>query len=210
MHSGAALANAVTACQAHAVPFRGLMYRSIHLRWFDQFVAARPLFTAAGAWSRFVPPGGAESLYAAYEPETAYREFNQDFFQTLIGPLGAALVAAGGWRPEPAVTVGLQVDVSRLLDLRNAAVLQHLNTNSAELIAGWKNKPNPTATQQLGDAVFQGNWFEGILYRSVQHPGYDCVVLFRLRLLAKPAVHFRGFQFPPPPRAVTLADDVLP
>jgi RES domain-containing protein len=211
MHSGPALAQAVTASQAHAVPFRGLTYRAIHLRWFDRFATARPLFTAAGGpGTRYVPPGGPAVLYSAFGMETAHHEMNQIFYQTLAGAAGPALTVAGGLRPDPAVVIGVHVNVTRLLDLRIPAVLQLLNTTPAQLLAPWKNVPNPTATQQLGDAVFQGNWFEGIIYPSAQHTNHHCLVLFRLRLLAKPTVHFQGFQFQPPPRLVALADDQLP
>lgn len=210
MRSGAALAQAVTACRAHAVPFRGLTYRAIHLRWFDQFATARPLFTPPGVRTRFVPLNGPEVLYSAFELETAYREFNQRFFHTLTGPFGPALIASGGLRPDPAALIGVHLNVSRLLDLRSPVVLQLLNTNNGELLAPWQTVPNPTPTQQLGEATFLDNWFEGVAYPSAQHPGHDCVVLFRRRLLAAPAVHFRGFQFPPPPRAVVLGDDQLP
>lgn len=211
MLSGRALAHAVTACQAHAVPFRGLTYRAIHLRWFDQFATAQPLFTAAGGpGTRYVPPGGPAALYSAFETETAQREMNQTFYHTLASAAGPALAAAGALRPDPAAVIGVYLDVSRLLDLQDPTVLQLLSTNNQQLLAPWKNVPNPTATQQLGDAAFQGNWFEGIRYPSAQHTNQYCVVLFRQRLRTNPAVHFRGFQFQPPPRLVTLADDQLP
>jgi RES domain-containing protein len=211
MHSGLALTQAVTACQAHAVPFHGLTYRAIHLRWFDQFATAQPLFTAAGGpGTRYVPPNGPAALHSAFETETAHREMNQTFYHTLTSAAGPALAVAGALRPDPAVVIGVHINVSRVLDLRLPAVLQLLHTNNAQLLAPWKNAANPTATQQLGDAVFQGNWFEGILYPSAQHANYHCLVLFRQRLRAKPAVYFRGFQFQPPPRLTTLADDQLP
>jgi hypothetical protein len=141
--------------------------------------------------------------------ETAYREMNQVFYQTLAGPFGPALLAAGALRPDPAGVIGLHVNVTRILDLRLPAVLNLLNTGQAQLVAPWKNVPNPAPTQQLGDAVFQGNWFEGILYPSAQHTNFNCLVLFRQRLLLNPAVHFRGFHSPGPQPA-TLPDDQLP
>jgi hypothetical protein len=59
--------------------------------------------------------------------------------------------------------------------------------------------------------VFVGNWFEGIVYDSVQHPGFACVVVFRQRLLATPAVHFRGYQAGTAPNpASSLPDATLP
>jgi RES domain-containing protein len=212
MLSGPALTKALTACQMHAVALRGLMFRAIHLSWFDPLATARPLFASAGGpGSRYVPPNGPAALYAAPEFETAYREMNQDFYAALARPGGAALATMGALRPEPAVVISVHVNVSRVLDLRIPVVLQLLNTTTAQLLAPWKNVPNPTATQQLGDAVFQGNWFEGIVFQSAQHANYSCLVLFRQRLLAKPAIHFQGFQLGMAPnKAAGLADDQLP
>lgn len=178
------------------------------MSWFDPFASAAVLFTAPGARTRFLPAavaGQPEALYAAHEPETAYREFNQDYYRVAPMPGGALL------RPEPAALVAVRIDVSRLLDLRHPAVCAALQTNAAELIAPWKGQSNPTVTQQLGAAVFVGNWFEGILYHSVQHPGKSCVVLFRQRLLAQPAVHFKGYPRGAAPNTNSaLADARLP
>jgi hypothetical protein len=214
MHSGHALTQAVAACQAQAVTLRRILYRAIHLSWFDPFPTARPLFTSPGVRSRFLPArvaGNPESLYAAYEPETAYREFNQDYLQAAQTPVGAVAVAAGLLRPEPVALIGAQFDVLRLLDVRDPAIQGRLNTNPAELALPWKGIRAPTATQQLGEAVYLGNWFEGILYDSIQHPGFACVVVFRQRLLATPAVHFRGYPPGTAPKAnSSLASAQLP
>lgn len=214
MLNGHALAQAVAACQAQAATLRGILYRAIHLSWFDPFSVARPLFTAPHVRSRYLPTGVAgspEALYAAVEADTAYREFNQDYIQAAQTPAGAIAVAAGLLRPEPASLIGVRLDVLRLLDVRDAAVQTQLSTNPAELAAPWKTARAPTPTQQLGEAVFVGSWFEGILYDSVQHPGFPCVVLFRQRLLANPAVHFQGYQAGAAPnRNSTLAHAQLP
>jgi hypothetical protein len=214
MLNGPALALAVAGCQPQAIPLRRLLYRAIHLSWFDPFATARPLFTRPGVRSRYLPAGAAgapETLYSAFEADTAYREFNQDYFQAAQTPQGVGLIAAGVLRPEPGAVIGVQIDATRLLDVRDAAVQNLLNTNPAELAASWKNVRNATATQQLGEAVFLGNWFEGIVYHSVQHPGFSCVVLFRQRLLANPGVHFRGHQAGNAPNPNSnLADARLP
>jgi hypothetical protein len=214
MLNGTALAQAIVACQPQAVTLRRVLYRAIHLSWFDPFAAARPLFTAPHVRSRYLPTavaGAPEALYAAFEADTAYREFNQDYLQAAQTPAGAVAVAAGLLRPEPVSLIGVQIDVLRLLDVRDAAVQNRLSTNPPELAAPWKNVRAPTATQQLGEAVFTGNWFEGIVYDSVQHPGFACVVLLRQRLLANPAVHFRGYQAGTAPnRTSGLASSQLP
>ena len=68
MHNGAALTAALATAQQ--VPFRGLSYRAIHLRHFPILGTSQPLFTPAGgvAGSRYVAPGGPESLYVALSP----------------------------------------------------------------------------------------------------------------------------------------------
>lgn len=214
MHNGLALNQAIAACQTRAVPLRGPVYRAIHLSWFDPLATANPLFTRAGSRSRYLPAapaGKPEALYAALDADTAYREFNQDFFQAAQTPPGAHAVAAGVLRPEPGVVIGVWLDLSRLLDVRDPAVQNSLNTNPAELALPWKGMRNPSATQHLGEAVFVGNWFEGILYDSIQHPGFACVVLFRQRLLSNPAVHFRGYQAGTSPSgASSIADAAIP
>jgi hypothetical protein len=214
MLNGPALAHAIVGCQPGAVGLHRLLYRALHLSWFDPLASARPLFTRPGGRSRYLsaaPVGKPEALYAALEPDTAYREFNQDFFQAPQTPAGARAVAAGVLRPEPGVMIGVRLDVSRLLDVRDPAVQKALNTNPAELAAPWKNVRRSTATQQLGEAIFVGNWFEGILYESVQHPGFACVLLFRQRLIANPGVHFRGYQAGTWPNAASsIGDATLP
>lgn len=197
MLNGLALAHAVAGCQPQAISLRRLLYRAIHLSWFDPFAGARPLFTRPNVRSRFLASGVAgapEALYAALEADTAYREFNQDYFQATLTPVGAGAIAAGIVRPEPVALVGVQFDLVRLLDVRNAAVQGQLNTSPAELAGAWKSARNPTPTQQLGEAVFAGNWFEGIVYESVQHSGFSCIVVFRQRLLANPGAHFHGYS----------------
>lgn len=214
MLNGPALAQAVANCQPQAVPLRQSLYRAIHLSWFDPFAGASPLFTAPNVRSRFLATGVAgapEALYAALEADTAYREFNQDYFQIASTPIGVNAIAAGVVRPEPAALVAVRFDLLRLLDVRDAAVQNQLSTNPAELAGAWKNVRNPTPTQQLGAAVFAGGWFEGIVYESVQHPGFSCVVVFRQRLLANPAAHFRGYPVGTAPNANSqLADAHLP
>jgi hypothetical protein len=114
-------------------------------------------------------------------------------------------------RPEPCALYAVRFDLSPVLDVRTAAVRAALGTTAAQLAAPWKNLPNPTPTQQLGEAVFTDNWFEGLLYDSVQHPGNGCLVVFEQRLLAKPAVDFRGSAAGGAPNASSaLASAQLP
>src|SRR5713101_1608186 len=77
-----ALAPAVVATRPLAVSYTDLAFRSIHLRHFANFSAARPLFAAGGeaVGSRYVLPGGPATLYVAFDADTAHREGNQVFY----------------------------------------------------------------------------------------------------------------------------------
>src|SRR4051812_19960173 len=150
MHSGAALTAAVG--QVPQVPFVGLTYRAIHLRHFPTLVAAQPLFAPAGGLigSRYVAPGGPESLYVALHATTAFRELNGWFFEQAATPLGVRQVRAGLLRPVPTVMLGIHVDVRHVLDLTNRAVRNGLGIQSLREIHGvWRNVPN-APTQVLG------------------------------------------------------------
>ncbi len=187
-----ALAPALTATRPLAVPLTTLVYRAIHLRHFSNFPAAQPLFAASGglAGSRYVSPNGTAALYAAFVAGTAHREGNQAFYQTAGTPAGRLLVRMGGLRPDPVVTIGVDVRVSRLLDLRDPDTCLRLGIHTMnELLGSWKGVPN-APTQLLGDAVFSDGYFEGIVYPSAQHAGHDCLVLFPARLLPASRIDF--------------------
>jgi len=192
MLNGAALTAAVA--NAPRSPFRGLTYRAIHLRFFPTLAACQPLFTAAGGLvgSRYVAPGGPESLYVALAADAAFREFNQDFLALAATPLGAQQVVDGLLRPPPLVTLGIHIDVAHVLDLTRGGVRRQLGTALPELTGRWRNVLN-APTQVLGAVVFASTRFQGILYPSAQHPSRDCLVVFRPRLAASPpaSVDFR-------------------
>src|SRR6266702_7737178 len=160
---------AVAQAHAQAIPFSDVVYRSIHLRHFANFSTVRPLFTARGGQtgSRYVLPNGPAVLYTSLDPETAYQEGNQLFYQIANVPAGMALRAAGGLRPDPVVLIGIHVQVAQLLDLRNPNTQVHLGTTANELLRPWHGIPN-APTQILGDAVFNDGHFQGILFPSAQ------------------------------------------
>jgi RES domain-containing protein len=152
-------------------------------------------------------------LYSALDPDTAYREANQDFFRTFNAPGGGgqALADAGGLRPDPLAVIGIHISVSRLLDLENVSVRQQLGIAAdAELLVPWKYVPNPTTTQDLGSAVFADAFFEGLLYPSAQCPGRRCLVVFPTRLPGASRIHFQGFAFSTPRPHTAIADARLP
>jgi RES domain-containing protein len=187
-----ALAAAIAAAHPLAVPYRGLAYRAIRLRYFANFATAQPLFCPPGGLvgSRYVPPQGPEALYLAVDPATAYREVNQDFFRVARTPAGRAQVRAGGIRPVSVVTIGVHVQVARLLDLSRRQTRRRLGIHSiVELLRPWAGIAN-APTQVLGGGVFTDEFFEGVIYPSAQNAGHVCLVLFRNRFLPDSHVHF--------------------
>lgn len=184
MLNGIALNAALTT--APRVSFRNLTYRAIHLAHFSSLVTSQPLFTPAGGTvgSRYVAPGGPESLYVALEPETAYRELNQSFLNLAATPLGARQVENGALRPYPFVTLGIHVDIPHVLDLSDSSVRQQLGIRRmTQLMGRWRNVSN-AITQVLGAAVFASNRYQGILYPSAQHLKHNCLVVLSPRLAA--------------------------
>ena len=86
--------------------------------------------------------------------------------------------------------IGVHVRVSRLLDLRNPLTRLQLDIlNVLEILGPWKGVPN-APTQVLGEAVYNDNYFEGIVYPAVQNPGHDCLLIFPNRLLPTSRVDF--------------------
>jgi len=126
MHSSVTLTAAIG--NAPHIPFGGLTDRAIHLQHFPTLVAAQPLYTAAGGatGSRYVAPGGPQTLYVALEADTAFRELNQFFLGLAASPLGATQVVSGLLRPAPYVTLGIHVELTRVLDLTDLGVRRHL------------------------------------------------------------------------------------
>lgn len=168
-----------------------LLFRASHLVHFANFSAAQPLFCAPGGpGSRYVPPGGPAALYLALDEPTADREFNKHYYDGFGTTAGRLQITNGVLRPLPFVSLGVHVDVSRLLDLENSAPSRSaLGIKKAELLGPWAGIANPT-TQILGQEIFDDNFFEGIVYPSAQHSGHSCLILFRDRLLTTSRIHF--------------------
>jgi hypothetical protein len=199
MHNPPSLSQAVSLAQDHAIPWRGLTYRACHLQHFANFATAQPLFCANGgsAGNRYIAPNGPAALYVALDADTAYRELNQNFFRTARGKIGRTLVGNGQLRPVPCVLLGVHVRVTRLLNVgrtgsrwRQTRRLLGISARSnSELLQLWAGVPT-APTQVLGTEVFNGGFFEGILFPSAQNLNHTCLVLFRDRLLPNSQVHF--------------------
>jgi RES domain-containing protein len=186
------LKQALAAAHPLAVPLTDLLFRSIHLQHFANFATAQPLYAGVGgpAGSRYIPPNGPNALYLAFDADTAHREGNQPYYQLALSPAGQALIAAGALRPDPVVLIGIRVLLNRLLDLRDPVVRIQLGIPLVtELLGPWKNVAN-APTQNLGDAVFNDGFYEGIIYPSAQNPDHGCLVVFTARLLANSRIDF--------------------
>src|SRR5438046_2969040 len=121
MHNPPGLAPAVVACRPQAGGLATVVFRSVHIRHFTNFAIVDPLHAAPGglAGSRYIPPNGPAALYTTLDSQTAYQEGNQVYFQTAASAAGAALLRAGGLRPDPVVVLGIHMRVSRLLNLHD-------------------------------------------------------------------------------------------
>ena len=167
-----------------------IFFRSIALRHFVGPITPQPLYaSAAGSGgSRFAPPQAEiRTLYVAGEHETAYREGNQVYFQTIRKPPTDPEKIP---RPGEVAIIGIRVASKALVDLRLGPIRDRLGTTEAELRSAWKTVRD-APPQRLGEAAFDHGGFDGILYASTQHPGGTCLVLFPDRLAVGSVVHYR-------------------
>jgi RES domain-containing protein len=193
MLDSAALGPVLSAIKAAGprTPFEGIAYRSIALRHFMPPATPSPLYAAMPGrlGTRYVSSGtGIPSLYLATEVETAHREGNQPFYESLLamppGPVGLV------W-PDEVSVIGVQVRLGRILDVRDVAVQMKLGTSMSELRGPWKRIPD-APTQRLGAAVEADGEFEGLLYPSARHDGGSCLVVFPKIVKKGDFVEFRS------------------
>jgi len=132
--------------------------------------APQPLWGGASKinGARFTPKGGFDSLYLAWEPNTALLEV-----QALVLMPGGTVVL----RTAPWVLVTVEGIVSNVLDLTNASILKTLGTNEQEMTGAWAKGANPP-TQELSQVAFDSGKISGIKYGSAKHPGGMNLVIF--------------------------------
>ena len=115
------------------------------------------------------------SLYFGGDVDTAFAEANQAYLAVQhINPR-----AVPG--PPPTVIFSAVVSLERVLDVTGPAVQAALGTGHAELISPWEKIQKGgglSATQQLGQAVFDSGCAQAIRYPSAAIGGDVCYVIF--------------------------------
>lgn len=125
---------------------------------------------------RYTLPGGAPSIYLAYEYNTAVTE-----------------VGAQVWNEERRqwenranyiwALAAVETSVSDVLDLTNPAILRALNTTPKELKSAWRFVPGLAPgelplTHQLARAAIDASSLYGFKYASAKDPTGTCLVIF--------------------------------
>jgi RES domain-containing protein len=131
-------------------------------------------FFSTGSSYRYNPPGIA-SIYFGESESTAGAEIKQH-------------PGARGFDYDPRmpdVVYHVNVNLSAMLDLTDAAVQNVLQTTTSELTANWRLLSPNAPTQLLGKSAFDCGRFEGLRYPSAAKareakPG-SCVVIFSAR-----------------------------
>jgi RES domain-containing protein len=80
--------------------------------------------------------------------------------------------------------VPVTVELQAVIDLRDAGTLAQLQTTEAEWGLNFRLRPQPTASQQLGEACARVGCVDGILYPSLEHAGGLCLAVLELALAA--------------------------
>jgi len=158
----------VRLCEPNLVRFIGVVYRVCT----PKYATESDLLTGEGSrikGGRWNPPGIA-AVYGSSTPETAMAESLGHYRYYRI-PLPAAM---------PRVCLALEVDLNRILDLRDRAVRRRLGLTLGQISGDWRAQRDsgkvPT-TQRVGEAVYRAG-FEGLLAPSAHSPGGHNLVIF--------------------------------
>jgi RES domain-containing protein len=129
---------------------------------------------------RYHTAGLTQVLYLAGSLRTVL--FERNIFT--LDERGALLVAD----LPPTTIVSVRARVQALLDLRNLAVQDMLQTNIVELTHPWAAADAPTETQRLGTAAFSLGHSHGLIAPSAVDPNGWNLVIFVERLQVGEAV----------------------
>jgi RES domain-containing protein len=135
-------------------PSHAVKTQLVRLVPFHHLASVNPpnwLFTSAKP-NRY-NPAGIECVYFGESKEIAELEFESQF----SGLLG---------KHQPVTIYYADVVLSKVLDLTDAATLETLKLEAAELSKNWRRAKAPTSTQLLGQAVSQTAYFSAIRYPS--------------------------------------------
>ncbi|MBY0548046.1 MAG: RES domain-containing protein, partial [Candidatus Obscuribacterales bacterium] len=145
-----------------AVPINGTYHRSVaNASLYRKGRKPKLLFSLGAGMNgaRFTPKGGPPCLYVSAKPVTTLSE---------VSGIASSLVHAGVAIPQPTTAFSMSVNLHRgILDLTNAAILDALGTNLAELDGPWEEQMkngDPVPTQILATAVYESKRFQGLRF----------------------------------------------
>lgn len=147
-------------------PFRHTFFRAMALRHHgDPLGKKRPINR-----QRFNVQSGARVLYVGNDQITCLYE-----------------VQAFGFPVTSIAIVPLQLQLSAVLDLRDAAVQKKLGLSFADIAVNFRSLPRgsaPTDMQNLGEALAASGRVDGILYASLARPGNACLAVLEASVAA--------------------------
>jgi RES domain-containing protein len=133
-------------------PLRGTYFRACATQWVaDPLGKGRTI-----GRNRFNVAGGARVLYTAEDPHTCLFELQ-----------------AYAWPPQAISIVPILFRLDSVVDLRDAAVQQLLQTDDAEIAFNFRSVPvqgPATSTQALGEAIARSGRIDGLLFPSFAVP----------------------------------------
>ena len=157
------------------MPFDGVVYRSST----PKYATHADLFTGAGSvlsggrWN----PKGVAAVYFSLSPETALAE---TLFRNRTSGVPIQNLM-------PRVFVAVNVELLKVLDLRDGKVRQRLRVSVAKLLSiDWRAEVyagRPPMTQRLGRAAHTTSW-EGLIVPSAADSSGHNLVIFPDRLVA--------------------------
>lgn len=167
---------AVVLATLPAIPTNGTYHRSVaNASLYRKGRKPKLLFSLGAGMNgqRFTPKGGPPCLYVSAQPVTTLSE---------VSGIASSLVLAGVAIPQPTTAFSMNVNLHRgILDLTDAAILDALGTNLAELDGPWEEQMkngDPVPTQILAKAVYESKRFQGLRFFSHEAPGQVNVMIW--------------------------------
>lgn len=178
------LYDAIAACLARAVPYHGVVMRSVGIRYATakDFLSGDGAATVGGRWN----PLGIKAIYASTSPVTATYEAYQNFADYGFSKSSV----------RPRVFCGAEVDLQKLLDLTDIGIRKRLGFTLAEILnEDWlaiQDERDESWTQATGRGAHLAE-FEGLLVPSARdRPHGTNVVIFPDKLRTGSTVRIVG------------------
>lgn len=157
-------------------PIEGYFYRTVNYKYSAYPLSTRGAELTGGRYN--FKPNKSESISCFYCADYEHTAFTEKFYRLKI---------ANQPRP-PHTTFGLEIKLSRLLDLRTLEFCQQAQIDRNAIDEPWEYYQDilriPSYTQRIAMIAYSDGGIEGILYTSTKVKDATCIAIYPERMLS--------------------------